>query len=444
MRYAERTFRAIGIPSLLVVLGLLTAVAACDQKTGRFFIPVAIEDGLDPTTGDIFGQVTVDGIPRSGVTVTVSRNGTVVDTAVTDTNGEYEFLELDPGTYTVSIGTISGATCPGEQTAQVVADVEREVDFACTSTPTTGTVTGTVNLDGSPVEGVTVALDGRTATTDANGMFSFTMVDPGSYAVTASISGAECPPQTTTVSANMTSTITIECTTSGLSGSEIAAVDYSLMGTIMGTDGCGIGMTISNPGPIDVESETMSGSTFVTIVSDANVRGMYLPGQPWTGTGETTISSGTMTFTLRESVMGTWVRQGGLVTLSGTLLFEIFDGTTKVCESGYDATYQQLTASSHRFKRDVTYLLPEGSSILGLRPVGFRYRAAYGDAVIPRLGLIAEDVARVYPGAVALDGLGRPMGIAYGILRALVVEEARNRVQGAVTAGIARLATALQ
>ena len=75
-----------------------------------------------PLTGDIFGRVTVDGSPRSGVTVTVRQGNTVIDTEVTDQNGEYEFLELDPGTYTVSIGTITGADCPGEQTAVVEED----------------------------------------------------------------------------------------------------------------------------------------------------------------------------------------------------------------------------------------------------------------------------------------------------------------------------------
>jgi hypothetical protein len=440
MRIVERTLRAIGIPSFLIVLGLLTAVAACDQKTGRFFIPVAIDDGFDPTTGDIIGRVTVDGSPRSGVEVTVRRNGTVVDTDVTDANGDYEFFELDPGTYTVSIGTITGATCPGEQTAAVVEDDSTVVDFACTSQPTTGTVMGTVTANGTPVSGATVALDGRTTTTDANGAFTFTNVEPGTYGVSTSASGFDCQPGTVTVTAGQTSNVEIACT-GPPSGTEIAAQPFSLSGTLMGTDGCGFGMTISNPGPITILFDPATNT--VTIVSDASVAGLYTPGEPWTGTGQTTFSSGGMTFILRETASGTWQRSSGTIVLPGTLTFEVLQGSTEVCESRYNATYMQLTASSMRFKTGIVRLLPDGATVLGLRPVVFRYVRPYGDPSVPRIGLIAEEVARVFPKAVALDAGGKPLGIHYSTLRMLVFEEIVTRAGEAARSSIARLAGAM-
>src|SRR5687768_8084274 len=149
-----------GSRRLLPILAFAAAAALsiqCDAKLSEFF--GLIDDGLVPGQGDIFGRVTVDGSGRSGVTVTVRQGGFVVDTSTTDSNGDYEFLNLDPGTYTVSISSISGANCPGEQTATVVADDEAEVNFPCTTPPpATGTVTGQVTVGGSGRSGVTVEL----------------------------------------------------------------------------------------------------------------------------------------------------------------------------------------------------------------------------------------------------------------------------------------------
>jgi hypothetical protein len=299
------------------------------------------------------------------------------------------------------------------------------VDFDCTTTPATGTVTGTVTANGSPVSGATVALDGRTATTDANGTFSFTNVDPDTYTVAVTADGFTCDPRTTTVTAGQTSTVDVTCTASAPSGTEIAAQPYSLSGTIQGTDACGLGTTISNPGPITIRFDPATNT--VTIESDADVAGVYTPGQPWTGTGESTFSSGGMTFVLRETAMGTWQRSSGMIVLPGTLTFEVFQGTTEVCESRYDATYTQLTASSARFKTGIVGLLPEGVTIFGLRPVAYRYVHPYGDPSVPRIGLIAEEVERVFPEAVAVDRTGRARGIAYVILRARLAEQIADR-----------------
>ncbi|MGH7565727.1 MAG: carboxypeptidase regulatory-like domain-containing protein [Gemmatimonadota bacterium] len=424
---------------MMVALAVLSVLGwECDPKLARFFDPI---DDLIPVSGGISGMVTVDGQGRSGVTVTVRQGTQVLTTTTTDGDGDYEVLNLAPGTYTVSIPSIPGASCPGDQTAVVVADDETEVDFACTTTPTTGTVTGTVTAGGSPISGATVALDGQTTTTDANGTYTFTNVAPDSYSVTVTADGFQCDPRTTTVTAGQTSTVDFACTSSSPSGSEIAANPFRLMGTLMGTDGCGFGSTISNPGPIDINFDMVANT--LTIVSDANVVGLYVLGQPWTGTGESTFSSGGMTFILRETATGTWQRMGGTIVLPGTLTFEVFQGSTKTCESRYNVTYEALTPSSISFKSDVAYLLPDGLAILGLRPVAHRYLAPYGDPAVLRVGLIAEHVVRTFPGAVALDGGGEPRGIYYVTLSRLVIEEIATRAGEAAQSWIARLAGAM-
>jgi hypothetical protein len=426
----------------MMIVGLVVPWALgldCRGKESGLFGP--IDGDLVPGQGDIFGRVTVDGEGRSGVAVTVRQGGTVVATTTTNADGDYEVINLDPGTYTVSLTPITGADCDGDRSAVVVADDEVRVDFDCTTTPTTGTVIGTVTANGSPVSGATVALDGRTATTDANGTFSFTNVDPDTYTVAVTADGFTCDPRTTTVTAGQTSTVDVACTASAPSGTEIAALPYSLSGTIQGTDACGFGATISNPGPITIRFDPATNT--VTIESDADVAGINTPGQPWTGTGESTFSSGGMTFVLRETAMGTWQRSSGMIMLPGTLTFEVFQGTTEVCESRYDATYTQLTASSARFKTGIVGLLPEGVTFFGLRPVAYRYVHPYGDPSVPRIGLIAEEVARVFPEAVAVDESGRGWGIAYGTLRVRLAEELVRRAGETADRWLERIARRL-
>lgn len=362
--------RRRGFPlAMIAILSVILQAGEC-AKESPFYSPVGLGLGPQPTTGTVTGTVTLDGSPaEAGVTVALDGR-----TAMTDANGMFSFSMVEQGSYEVT-ASFSGAECP-PQTTTVSPNMTSTVTIPCTTTPTTGTVTGTVTSDGSPISGATVALDGRTTTTDGSGMFTFTDVTPGTYSVTVTLTGFQCGPQTTMLAAGGTVTVTVTCTVTPPSGSEIAAVTYSLTGTIVGADGCGLGMTISNPGPIifrfDPATNTLTGE------SDTDAEGMYVPGQEWMGMGETTISSGTSTFTLKETITGTWERVGDMIVLMGTLRFEIFDpssGGTKVCESLYDATYAQLAASSHRFKTGVSYLLPGGATLLGLRPVAFRYRS---------------------------------------------------------------------
>jgi len=102
---------------------------------------------------------------------------------------------------------------------------------------------------------------------------------------------------------------------------------------------------------------------------------------------------------------------------------------------------QQL--SSHRFKQGIVSLLPAEIRPLGLNPVSFRYREPWGDPEVARLGLVAEEVAAVFPEAVGRDERGRPQTIEYRILSRRVVETAVGRVGEAIEAAIGRVAAGL-
>src|SRR5260370_28001726 len=72
-----------------------------------------------------------------------------------------------------------------------------------------------------------------------------------------------------------------------------------------------------------------------------------------------------------------------------------------------DSAGQLGTASSsRRFKTDIKPIDEASESILGLKPVSFRYKV-HKDST-PQFGLIAEDVAEVNPNLVIYDADGEP------------------------------------
>jgi hypothetical protein len=153
-------------------------------------------------------------------------------------------------------------------------------------------------------------------------------------------------------------------------------------------------------------------------------------------------------FRVNTSLNGIFMLQGSSILFNGVMIrIHIFPSppappNTVACTEEYDVTQTRaLTPSSRRFKRDVVGLLPEGWTLLGLRPVVFRYVEPYGDPAIPYIGLIAEEVAEIIPEAVLLDTAGRAQAIDYRILTAEVAEAMVIGSARAVEAAIAGLAT---
>ena len=69
------------------------------------------------------------------------------------------------------------------------------------------------------------------------------------------------------------------------------------------------------------------------------------------------------------------------------------------------------------------------TGLLGLRPVTFRYTAGHGDrGQTLQYGLIAEEVAAIYPELVVFDKAGQPSGVRYHMLPAMLLNE-RQRQQ---------------
>jgi hypothetical protein len=84
--------------------------------------------------------------------------------------------------------------------------------------------------------------------------------------------------------------------------------------------------------------------------------------------------------------------------------------------------------SSRRFKEDVRDLGDASRGLERLRPVTFRYKRAEPDGTRPRqYGLIAEEVAAVYPELVQYGATGEPQAVRYHELPAMLLNEIQRQ-----------------
>lgn len=81
-------------------------------------------------------------------------------------------------------------------------------------------------------------------------------------------------------------------------------------------------------------------------------------------------------------------------------------------------------SSSQRFKDEIRDMGKASEGLGELRPVTFRYREPFADGSRPlRYGLIAEEVAEVFPELVAYDDEGRPEAVFYRFLTPMLLNE---------------------
>jgi trimeric autotransporter adhesin len=84
--------------------------------------------------------------------------------------------------------------------------------------------------------------------------------------------------------------------------------------------------------------------------------------------------------------------------------------------------------SSKRFKQDINSIGTLSDRLLKLRPVSFRYKKADEKGEHPiQYGLIAEEVAKVFPELVQYDKEGNPFTVYYHLLTPLLLGEVQRQ-----------------
>lgn len=158
----------------------------------------------DDTTYNISGTVTVYGTGAALDNSTIKLTGAATDSTTTDSSGNFNFISLPNGTYTVTPSSTSYTFDPVSSVVVINGANITVTNFVATSTggnPTysiSGTVTGSVQ------EGVKITLGGDTqkgtAITASDGTYSFSnLVDGGNYTVTPSLAGHTFTPTSTEV-----------------------------------------------------------------------------------------------------------------------------------------------------------------------------------------------------------------------------------------------------
>jgi protocatechuate 3,4-dioxygenase beta subunit len=262
-------------------------------------------------SGTVFNDATGGGVQQSGavglagVTVFLDANNTGVfaagdTTATTDANGNYSFTNLGPGTYhvlevpqsgvqqtttnpvaiTLGMGTaISGVNFGDFNTVSISGSVFQDTnDNGVRDTGEAGLAGVTVFLDTNNT-GV-FAVGDTTATTDANGNYSFANLGPGTYHV-AEVLPTGFTQTTTSPSAIVTSS---GANVSGVNFGDFQAVSTStsISGTVF-NDVTGGG----------VQQSGAVGLAGVTVFLDANNTGVFAAGD----TTATTDANGNYSFT---------------------------------------------------------------------------------------------------------------------------------------------------
>ncbi len=84
-----------------------------------------------------------------------------------------------------------------------------------------------------------------------------------------------------------------------------------------------------------------------------------------------------------------------------------------------------IVMSSARYKRDIADMGDKTSGLLRLRPVTFRYNNDQSGTL--QYGLVAEEVAKVYPELVVYRADGKVMTVRYSMLSAMLLNELQKQ-----------------
>jgi hypothetical protein len=87
-------------------------------------------------------------------------------------------------------------------------------------------------------------------------------------------------------------------------------------------------------------------------------------------------------------------------------------------------------SSSRRFKEDIHDMGDTTERLLELRPVTFRYKPEVQKGERPlEYGLIAEEVAEVFPDLAVYDEEGKPFTVKYHLMSSMLLNELKKQAQ---------------
>ena len=186
-------------------------------------------------------------------------------------------------------------------------------------------------------------------------------------------------------------------------GNYNVAVGYNALAFVFGSNNIAIGPNAGSNGTLPSSGEQLSGSNNIYIGSYAGPVGFSDNGVTFIGSG-----SSSAVYILGIS--------GKSMTGAGDAVY--------ISSNGKLGT----TSSSRRFKEEIRDMGDASSGLMKLRPVSFRHKPEYVEG--PRTmqyGLIAEEVAGIYPDLVSYDPkTGQPQTVYYHLVNAMLLNEVQK------------------
>ncbi|WP_270182938.1 carboxypeptidase regulatory-like domain-containing protein [Alkalihalobacillus sp. CinArs1] len=242
--------------------GPYTIIASAEDFQSQFKGATIVSDqtttvnfSLEPNPSSVSGTIINGdtGLPITGSMIEVQifdAAGTLVTTAFTNLNGEYEVTDLPPGIYNITAHAADFQS--NSATASLLPGASTVVDIELTPAP--GNIVGTVtDSDGNPLSNVSVRIiDDQgllvgTILTDSNGGYVFNGLAPGNYTVTAIASGFQSSSTGAIVEPNETTIVnqSLESNPGSISGTVSPVVEGTTV-TLRTSDDLFVATTLLN------------------------------------------------------------------------------------------------------------------------------------------------------------------------------------------------------
>ncbi|MGA2021215.1 MAG: tail fiber domain-containing protein [Candidatus Sulfotelmatobacter sp.] len=240
----------------------------------------------------------------------------------------------------------------------------------------------------------------------ADGAFALTFNTSGGFNTAAGVNALDSNSE-----GNYNTAVGEDALFNNFNSSDNTAIGYSaLYANISGASNTALGQNAL------AANQTGNFNIAVGATAAANVQGSYNIDIGSTGsTGDNnTIRIGTI---------------GNQTTFFAAGIYGVSGGNNEAIPVLVDSSGQLVTASSsRRFKEDIQDMGDASRGLMQLRPVTFRYKKPLADGSQPiQYGLIAEEVAEIYPDLVAYSADGQIETVKYQLLDPMLLNEVQRQ-----------------
>ncbi len=296
-------------------------------------------------TYTISGQITASGMGLSGVTVALS--GASTATTTTDSSGNYSFVSLASGTYTVTPSRSGYTFTPPNQT---LTNISSNQTASFSAAAVTYSISGRITASGAGLSGVTITLSGASAattTSDSAGNYSFANLAPGSYTVTPARAGYTFTPPSqtfTNMSASQTASFTAAASATYTISGKITRSGTGLKSVTVALSGASTATTTTNSSGAYSFPSLASGT--YTVTPSRNGYAFTPPSRTFTNISSSQSANFTAATAVTYTISGTVTASGAGLSGVAVALSGASTATTTTSSTG-TYSFASLTSGTY-------------------------------------------------------------------------------------------------